>query len=252
MKRFPKWLKWLLSIIGGLVLLIAVALLIVHESRPEGQTGPEADALARKMLQAVNKEAWDSTGIVRWNFNDMHQYIWDKDRHWTIVEWGEHRAMFDINAIKGRAWKGGAELEGSAAEKIVRKAWEYWCNDSFWLNAPVKAFDPGTSRSIVNQEDGSQALMVSYGSGGVTPGDSYLWILDENGLPKAWKMWVKIIPFGGLEFSWENWKEVKGGARLAQLHNSSLFPLNITDIEAARDWQGMGMSADPFAPIVGK
>jgi hypothetical protein len=56
-------------------------------------------------------------------------------------------------------------------------------------NCSFKLRDPGTSRSIVMQDE-KEALMVTYTSGS-TPGDSYVWILDEN-IP-AWRMWVSIV-----------------------------------------------------------
>ena len=33
--------------------------------------------------------------------------------------------------------------------------------------------------------------------GGVTPGDTYLWILDDSGRPVAWRVWVKILHIPG-------------------------------------------------------
>jgi hypothetical protein len=49
--------------------------------------------------------------------------------------------------------------------------------------------DEGTTRSLVKNEDKTNGLLVSYASGGVTPGDAYLWKLDANGLPQSYKMW---------------------------------------------------------------
>ena len=60
------------------------------------------------------------------------------------------------------------------------KAYSFFCNDSFWMIAPFKAFDEGVTRTIVMSKEGNQNLLVSYASGGVTPGDSYLWILDKR------------------------------------------------------------------------
>ncbi|MEZ4952350.1 MAG: hypothetical protein R2825_02080 [Saprospiraceae bacterium] len=37
---------------------------------------------------------------------------------------------------------------------------------------------------------------MQYKTGGVTPSDSYVWLLDENGQPTAWKMWVSITSIG--------------------------------------------------------
>ena len=68
--------------------------------------------------------------------------------------------------------------------------------------------------------------MVSYDSGGVTPGDSYLWILDDTGLPTAYKMWVKIIPIGGINASWDNWMITESGAYLPTSHK--LGPLELS------------------------
>jgi len=55
----PKWLKWILGIFATLALLLVLAFLIFSESLPKGQTGPEAEALANKMLtQAQQERNW--------------------------------------------------------------------------------------------------------------------------------------------------------------------------------------------------
>lgn len=67
--------------------------------------------------------------------------------------------------------------------------------------------------------------------GGTTPGDSYLWLLNEDDQPKAFQMWVSIIPIGGIEASWEQWKETPNGAFLPQLHQLLFLDLEITGIK---------------------
>ncbi|MGS0527908.1 hypothetical protein ACU8V7_24695 [Zobellia nedashkovskayae] len=94
----------------------------------------------------------------------------------------------------------------------------FFNNDSFWLVAPFKVFDSGTQRSLVTLEDGSNALMITYSSGGSTPGDSYLWHLGPNGLPESYQMWVSIIPIGGLKATWDDWKIMESGAFLPTSH----------------------------------
>ena len=93
----------------------------------------------------------------------------------------------------------------------------------------MKAFDPGTSRALLKLPNGNDGLLVHYNSGGVTPGDTYLWHLDENGLPVAWQMWVGIIPVGGMQFSWEDWTNPPL-PRLAQQHNGSLLSVPILEL----------------------
>ena len=74
----------------------------LNDPRPEGQPGPEADALARSMEAAVDKEAWDRTGAVRWSFFEQHHYVWDRERDLVELRWGDSRALFRT-AIKPAA-----------------------------------------------------------------------------------------------------------------------------------------------------
>ena len=237
-------------ILGLLILGIGLFLYSIHEKEPVGETGAAADDLARAMEAAVNKAAWDSTTYVTWTFRAEHDYIWDKDRHFVKVSWGDKEVLLHTKSVTGRAFAAGKELEGADRDKLIQKAWGYFCNDSFWLNPVVKAFDPGVQRSLVTLEDGTKALKVSYQSGGVTPGDSYLWILDENNRPKEWKMWVSIIPVGGLRFTWEDWHALSTGALIASKHKNDYLELELTHIKGGMDLAGVGLTADPFSGLV--
>jgi hypothetical protein len=247
MKKFLKGLG-----IGLLVLIVGlfVAGWIISEPLPEGKSGPEAEALAKKVLTATNQAAWDTTKYVRWNFADRHQLLWDRNRKLVQVEWGENRVILNTqNHLEGMAWEKGKQLEGEEAKAKLNTAWAYFCNDSFWLNAPGKVFDPGTSRKTVELEDGTQALLITYSSGGTTPGDSYLWILNEEGLPIKWKMWVSIIPIGGIEATWDKWKDLSTGGKVATSHQIGWYESILSDIQAGNDWVHVGVHEDPFAPL---
>lgn len=234
----------------GLTLLVLTGGLILHESKPEGTPGPEADQLARSMMEAVNHQAWDTTRYVRWTFPGGHHYIWDKTEKLVLVRWDKTEVLLRTTDQTGLAFRDGHPLEDRRKEKALAKAWKLFCNDSFWLNPVVKAFDPGTTRSIVPLKDGSKGLMVAYSSGGVTPGDSYLWILDEGHLPVSWKMWVSVIPIGGIRVSWEQWTVLDCGARVAPSHKS-LFGIgfSLQDIRCGQQLSDIGLEADPFRQL---
>lgn len=245
------WLKWLLGIVVVLVLGVVILAVAFNEPLPKGETGPEAEQLAQKMVAAVNKAAWDTTGAVSWVFNgtSRHEHLWDKKRHLARVCWPDHEVLVDINQRTGLAYVKGELQEGKDAAKLVDKAWKFWVNDAFWLNPVVKAFDEGTSRQLVQMEDGKTGLMIRYESGGATPGDSYLWELDENGRPLAWKMWVQIIPVGGIRLTWEGWQQLSTGAWVATSHKSGGMNLQLEEVKGAATLAELVPGADPFAGL---
>ncbi len=201
----------------SLLALLLVTYLVLNEKLPEGQSGPDADELAQLMVTALNKPAWDTTKTVSWTFKDIHDYEWNREVHTVKLKWD------DNEVILNPADKSGIVLNAQnhaldQVNKLINTAWDYFNNDSFWLCAPYKVFDPGTERSIVTLKDGTQGLKVTYTSGGSTPGDTYVWILDDDHKPIAIKMWASILPIGGMKFSWENYLTLPSGAMIAQDH----------------------------------
>jgi hypothetical protein len=242
------------KILAAILILGVLGLIVLgyslNDPRPQGQPGPDADALARSMEAAVNKEAWDRTGAVRWSFFEQHHYVWDRERDLVELRWGDSRALFRTADQTGRIWSAGTEQTGEDAKEALGAAYAYWINDSFWLNPVVKFFDPGVERSLVKLDDGRDALLVSYASGGVTPGDAYLWIPDDDGLPVAWRMWVQIIPIGGIETSWEGWNELSTGAKVATQHEGwGRLMTFISNVEGAEDLEALGAEPALFDPL---
>lgn len=242
-------IKWLGIILSFLILGILITDFLLHEPMPKGKPSPSADALALKMMSAINKAAWDTTNIVQWTFREKHHYLWDRQRNLVKIEWKNIRVLLNPETVTGKIYSNGIERSGKQADKLVQKAWTYFCNDSFWLNAPAKAFDPGTVRSLVNLKDGRDGLMVTYQSGGVTPGDSFVWILNETGYPMSYKMWVQMLPVGGLEFTWDDWITLSTGAKISTTHNSKLAGLAITNVKGSTHLTESGFEQDPFAEI---
>ncbi len=241
----------IIKVISSIIVIIAGAVFLMitlqSESKPNGKIGSEADVLAEKMLSSVNDAAWQQTAVLSWGFRN-HNYIWDKQRHFAQVKIDENEILIDINARKGVIVKSKEVLSEEKKSKLCKSAWEYWVNDSFWLNPITKCKDGGTAREITTLDDGTEALMVVYNSGGVTPGDSYLWILDENNRPKAWKLWVSIIPVKGMEFSWDNWVQLSTGAWISTLHRGAL-DIKITDPKGYASLGDMNGGVDMFLPL---
>ncbi len=240
---------YLLALIALIAIGIAVMLAVVSETKPTGMPGPEADALARKMVEWTNPDGWAETGAVRWNFADRQQHLWDRRRGYSEVRWGGHVVQVRLSDRAGVAMSDGQPVEGDEGQRLIERAYGHWINDSFWLHPFDGLFDSGVERAIVERPDGPPALLVTYTSGGLTPSDSYLWLVGDDGQPTAWKMWVSIIPVGGLEASWEDWQPLSTGAKVSTLHRS-IIDLQLKDVEGAATLETLvGSTEDPFAPL---
>ena len=214
-------MKKLLKLIGLLLLLLIIFLGVYYflnnEDLPEGKQGKEADALAIKMFNAINHEAFENTEILEWSFRGKNHYKWYKQEGKVDVTLIDDKILLNLNDI--------TKSKASSSE-LINKALKNFNNDSFWLVAPFKIFDKGTERRIV-KHNGKDALLITYKSGGSTPGDSYLWILDDNNYPTSYKMWTSIIPIGGVSATWSDWKKTETGIQLPTKHKLSLFGLEL-------------------------
>ena len=205
-----------------LVILIAVFYVANNESLPEGKQGKEADALANKMLTALNYEAFKNTEVIEWSFRGEHFYKWHKTTNKVEVSWDDKNVLLDTKQPEVSQVYNEKKDKNLNINKQIQSATDYFNNDSFWLVAPFKVFDEGVERRLVKYNE-KDALLITYTSGGSTPGDSYLWILDENGLPTSFKMWVGIIPIGGMEASWSDWTTTATGILLPTKHKIGLI-----------------------------
>lgn len=242
-------LKYLAFLVLGIVSALFLAWWIFDEEEPVGTAGVEAEQLADAMMDAVNYQAWDSIPIIQWTFKQARTFQWDKEAHQCVVQWDQNKVLLDINSQSGVAYVDEQQQEGAEARALISTAWDLFNNDSFWLNAVVKVKDPGTERSIVDLENGKKGLLVHYTSGGSTPGDKYLWILGEDLKPTACKMWVDILPIGGIKFTWEDWVTLPGGAMVATNHKLKGQLLDISNLQVADDWSQLGYSQNPFSVL---
>ncbi|WP_407556917.1 hypothetical protein [Winogradskyella sp. 4-2091] len=233
-------LKKTLKIIGGLIVFFTLPTLLLfgflylkyNEELPKGQQGPEADQLATKMLESLNEVAYLNTDYLEWTFKGIHHYKWYKTDNTCEVYWDDLGVILDFNnANNSKVFFMEQPYNGIEKQDYITKATNYFNNDSFWLVAPYKVFDAGVERRLVKTEDKNDALLITYKSGGTTPGDSYLWHLDSNGKPKSYQMWVDILPIDGLEATWENWTFTETGAQLPTFHKLLFLGIELTDIK---------------------
>ncbi len=238
------------ALLLALLALTATGYAVLRHGEPSVTAG-DADALARRMLAAVNDPAWQRTGAVRWTFFDGTRHLWDRTRNLDRVDLGDTRVWIDLSTRRGVAMQHGRRLSGAALDDALARAWARWCNDAWWLNPVSKVFDAGVTRQLARDDHGRPALWLRYASGGVTPGDRYLWIVRDDGLPQAWRMWVQVLPVPGLEASWEGWITLSTGARVATVHRLGPVTRTLRDVAGAATLDALE-AGDPFAPLTAR
>ena len=198
---------FLLVLILGIAFSSGIIIFILDERLPESKESQEALWLAEKMSESMNKVAYDSLRFISWQYGS-HYFDWNKKEDSVKVIWADLEVNVSTETLEGIAYQGGIILLGDQNKKVVNQAIKYFNNDSFWLVAPYKLNDPGVMLSSVKIPKG-YGLLVTYTQGGSTPGDTYLWLLDENYFPRGWKMWVKMLPIGGVKSKWMGWEKKK-------------------------------------------
>ncbi|WP_194768440.1 hypothetical protein [Tamlana sp. I1] len=231
--------KKTLKIIAGVILFFTLPTLLFfgfayfkyNEDLPTGTQGEAADNLAYKMLDALDYDAYKNTTYLEWTFKKRRHYKWNKTTNVCEVFWKSYRVVLDLNNNNNtKVYIQGFINTSELAPDLIETATKYFNNDSFWLVAPYKIFDEGVERRLVKANN-NEALLVTYTSGGTTPGDSYLWLLDKNHKPTAFKMWTSLLPIDGLEASWSDWTTTETNAQLPTFHKFLFFGLEITDVK---------------------
>lgn len=218
------------------------------KSIPDGAAGPDADALAAKMLAAVNYEAWENkTAAVSWTFRGDRKHFWDKRRGLVEVQWSGFIARFDKNTLQGVVFKDGVRLtEPAEVRKQLAQANAYFVNDAFWLNPLFHIRSPGTQFSTV----GANSLKVVFASGGVTPGDTYVFHVDESGLVQSMQLWVSVLPVKGASAVFENYAVSETGVKTA-LKYDFLVTVEIGDVRMYPAYPDKKGDEDRFSDLAG-
>lgn len=226
--------KGLLILIGILLIVFVVLKLKYNEDLPQGTNGKVADELAYAILDAINHDAFENVKEIHWTFRGVNRYEWQLQQDIVDVYWEDKHVTLQTNSPdQSLAFQSGQQMAGKSRQEAIDYALKNFNNDSFWLVAPFKLFDPGTQRELVEDED-QQKLLVKYTSGGSTPGDAYLWEVDENFKPIAFKMWVSIIPFDGLEAEWSGWQMTDGGFLLPASRSVWGLEIPISEVKVIR------------------
>ncbi|HLF62335.1 MAG TPA: hypothetical protein VI603_01180 [Saprospiraceae bacterium] len=246
--KFLVVLRGLLYAACLVIVACIVFIIISNKSIPRGVVGPEAEAITDSMLAAVNCDAWERLRYVAWSYQGKRHYVWDKLYNLVEIRYRDVRVLLNLNTIDGIVWKKGERRTIEKKRKCIAEAWKFWCNDSFWLNPICKLRDGGAVRRLVSMDDDQRALLVTYTRGGLTPGDSFLWITEKY-VPTEWRMWVRLLPIRGLKATWEQWTIIED-VRISTRHHIGPYRIVIEDLRSGRHHSELGLERDPFIDFV--
>lgn len=241
-------------LLGAVALLLLIALslfglvyLASDYEIPTGETGPTAEALRDRIEEATNIAGFRDLGAVEFTFGPSgNHHFYDIQRRFAEVRMGDTTVRFSLRDFKSRVERDGSVVTGAEAAEALRDAYKFHINDVFWLNPFAQLRSPG----IELQKIGEQALLVTYSSGGVTPGDSYLIVTNAAGRPTHWKMWT-FVPVKGMEFSFEGWENFGDDVPLSLKHESFLAGIEIENVKVYEEYPAPG-GTDRFAALAGR
>lgn len=244
---------------------LVIALLLVASRLAVADTPPPAAAAS---ATAIGKQLWNALGgddgwqrarYFRFDFVVERQgkrvvtrsHYWDRWSGRYRVEGedkeGAWRVFFNVNTKQGEAWLGGKKLTDAAQiKKMVDDAYGAFINDSYWLLAPFKIFDPGVNLSSDGEAKGPNGeacdvLALTFGNVGLTPKDKYWLLVDRTShLVVEWKYVLDGKNEPPTAFAWTGWKKV-GPIMLAPVRQGLTKPavirfdnLNVsTDVDEA-------------------
>src|SRR5260221_9770163 len=160
---------------------------------------PKAVAVADAMMSAMGgKAGWEKARFLRFDFVVVRDgkkvasfsHWWDRyDGRYRVEgddpKSGPWKAYFNVETRRGDFFVNGTRAEGEAAAKGLENAYDRFINDTYWLLAPWKVFDPGVNLEYVGEVKTAAGqdcdeIKVSFENVGVTPKEVYWIDIDKS------------------------------------------------------------------------
>jgi hypothetical protein len=214
-------IRYVVSVLGLALALLSTGCTYV---KPQQMTDAQrADQLARGVAMASGANAWQAVRTVAFTFvvregNDVkvsRSHVWDVKAHTDTVTVGEVSTPIDLKNVDPN-------------NPLQADAFKAWTNDSYWLVAPLKLFDPGVRRDYLGSRNvmgkDYEVLQLSFADVGLTPGDRYnLYVDPLTSLVAFWDYMPS--PDKTVQATWEGYRHLSG-LKLSTYHQ--MGPRTIT------------------------
>ena len=218
---------------------------------------PKADSVAEAMITAMGgKGGWEKARFLRFDFTVVKDgktlasfsHWWDRyDGRYRVEgsdpKSGPWKAYFNVGTHEGEYFVNGTRAEGETKTKGLENAYGRFINDTYWLLAPWKVFDPGVSLEYVGEiktaaGQDCDEIKLSFENVGLTPKDVYWMDIDKTThLLVQWK----YVLNGGTEaptvVAWRDWR------RFGSIELSTSKPIQGKPVEIR--FENLSVSAQP-------
>jgi hypothetical protein len=225
---------------------VAAAAVLLAAAAASAQNDPKAVDIGRQMIAAMGGQtAWEHARFFRFDFVVVRNgqpvasfsHWWDRyDGRYRVEgvrpDGARWQAFFNVNTRKGVFLVNGAPAEGEARAKGLEQAYGRFINDTYWLLAPWKIFDPGVHLAYGGQVEDSAGracdeIALTFDDVGLTPKDRYWMDIDRaTHLMTQWKYVLNGSDEPPTLALWKNWTLV-GPIRLSDRKELSGKPVEI-------------------------
>jgi hypothetical protein len=206
----------------------------------------KADRVARELITALGGEsAWEKARQLRFDFVveregnrvSEFQHVWDRyTGDYRVTGTDKTGAPFavylNVNSKDGVAFSNGRPVEGEEKAKLLEAGYGRFINDTYWLLAPWKVFDPGVHRTYDGEKTGPDealcdVIRLDFDNVGLTPKDVYwLWITREGRHMVQWQYVLGGAQEEPTTAYWKDWRTF-GGISLSTLKTFEKRPISI-------------------------
>jgi hypothetical protein len=192
---------------------------------------PTADAVAQRAIDVLAGPAWNDARYFAFTFDveregkivASYAQRWDRFTGDYRVS-GKNRegedvlVVMNINTKEGKAWKNGQAV--ADPKDLLTFGYRRFINDTYWLLAPWKVFDPGVQRTYDGEKPGPDGFVcdvikLSFDGVGLTPKDIYWLSVTRDGHQML--QWQYVLGGAAEEPTtavWKDWRTF-GGIRLS-------------------------------------
>ena len=127
--------------------------------------------------------------------------------------------LFNVNTKTGSVYVDNVLQTGEESEKLIKKTYAAFINDTYWFMVPLKLQDEGVNTTLQANEDVEgktcNVIHLNFDKVGLTPGDQYwLYVNDKTGEIIRWKFLLQQQTQESV-FNWAPYQDLGNGLKLS-------------------------------------